>query len=770
MKKMKNEEELQWLSNAVDSELSDAFNYAASELYDQMGESWRRYFRQPYEVETAGDDSETHDKFSNWVSPMITTHVNDVRAFTTSQLFKNGKPIIKFRPKHPEDVKQAEDATEYVNYVFRNLLNGHKIVDELIFNAALLKICPVRVRMDKKITSEEMKFDYEGHSIDEFEEQLAMFFVANPELADMDADYIKEVGIKKPLEDGYIYACYKWTVEGMVEKHPTIDVINPGNFFVSRQAESLEEARMVAVMHSELLSDLATMYPEAPELNGFTSKKDKETFWEELLSGYYTWYNDEEWLSRWSYDSLGFQQQEDSIDTGDMGIGARRIFIVDSEVMVDPDDSGHYKLMHIVKAGNYVLHTQEISERSFMCTSFMPTAGRWLGLGIPDLVGQDAKEEAINTRAFTDATVQAAHTNLIVDPDQMQMDDVMNRGPDDILRRKENVMKPQIQAVEQLKFSGPDPSVLQAVQHFGNVGSTLTGVGVGFSGAKQDDISDMRLTDGTAQMISNKSELLLNYCSRNFFNFIGEVLNKLLNTAVKGNASPAIVSIADRWNELHPQNMEIRSDFIVMADIGSNDALEKQDKLNAMMSFLQAASGGGGQSPDGTPIPTIPVQLTPAAGYEVAKMFFDVNDLVGFEQIVVNPNIPDGQAQVMSFMDGIQQQLPQMVEQAIQGAMAQVEQTSENQLTLAKAAKLAAETEALMDVSDEKAFDTANKLDAEERREDTAAMEHASKQMEAETNRMKVEGDLEMRHRELVLQAKIADKATDAKATAVVSP
>ena len=97
--------------------------------------------------------------------------------------------------------------------------------------------------------------------------------------------------------------------------------------------------------------------------------------------------------------------------------------------------------------------------------------------------------------------------------------------------------------------------------------------------------------------------------------------------------------------------------------------------------------------------------------------------------------------------------------QAIQGAMAQVEQTSENQYKLAQTAKLVAETEALTDVSDEKAFETANKIDAEERREDTAAMEHASKQMDADTNRMKVEGDLEMRHRELILQAEIAAKA-----------
>ena len=122
------------LNKAVEAEMSDAYNYSSAELYTQMANAWQWYYRAPL-----GNEDE---RYSTWVSPMIMKHVNQARAFITDQYFRNSAPIVKFKPKSQEDVEEADLATEYVNYIFRNKLDGHKIVDDLVFNAALLKWNP----------------------------------------------------------------------------------------------------------------------------------------------------------------------------------------------------------------------------------------------------------------------------------------------------------------------------------------------------------------------------------------------------------------------------------------------------------------------------------------------------------------------------------------------------------------------------------------------------------------------------------------------------
>ena len=88
------------LHKAIEAEMSDSYNYSAAELYTQMATAWQWYYRQPIGNEEEG--------FSEWVSPMITTHVNQARAFVTGQYFRNSSPIIKFKPKSMGDVEDAE--------------------------------------------------------------------------------------------------------------------------------------------------------------------------------------------------------------------------------------------------------------------------------------------------------------------------------------------------------------------------------------------------------------------------------------------------------------------------------------------------------------------------------------------------------------------------------------------------------------------------------------------------------------------------------------
>ena len=390
------------IAHIVDETISDGYIYSGAERQTQQAEAWRRYFRSPYGNEEEG--------YSEYVSDILQTKVHQTRAFITEQYYRQASPILKFRPKDIHDVDEADLATEYINDLFKNKLDGNRVIDETIFNAALLKMCPVRVYMHKERHGGEIKFEFEGKP-EELTDKLAAFMVANED--DVQKEPYESDEYEK--EDGRLYACYKWMKEETVECYPKIEIISPENFFISRQAESLEKAKVVSKISNMFLGDIREMFPNAHLLNGF-GEKEADEFWGDLQSDYQTWYSETTWFAKWHYDSLQYFEQYDNQNDDSAGLGTKELFIVDAEIYLDLEDTGFKKLCHVVKAGNYLLHLEEISERSFLCGTLLPNGNRWIGLGLWDILQHELREDTTLTRAMTDAAAQAAHPNISFDP------------------------------------------------------------------------------------------------------------------------------------------------------------------------------------------------------------------------------------------------------------------------------------------------------------------------------------------------------------------
>ena len=247
----KEQERNTWIANTVDETISDGYIYSGAERQTQQAEAWRRYFRSEYGNEVEG--------YSSYVSDLLQTKVNQVRSFVTEQYYRNDSPVVRFMASGPLDKDDADNATEYVNYVFRHKLDGHAIIDQTVMNAALLKICPIRVYMKEKRSNEDIVFKWEGKK-EELAGVLAAFLVANDNYTHGEPYEV----VEEDLDNDTMYVCYKWKTDDVIERYPYVDVISPENFFISRQAESLESAKVVAVISNQRLSDLMEMYPDAP--------------------------------------------------------------------------------------------------------------------------------------------------------------------------------------------------------------------------------------------------------------------------------------------------------------------------------------------------------------------------------------------------------------------------------------------------------------------------------------------------------------------------
>lgn len=107
---------------------------------------------------------------------------------TLMEIFCGGDEVVKFDPVGPEDVKAAEQETDYVNYVFNQQNPGFLVLYSFIKDALLSKVGIVKVFWEEK--EEEERETY----YDITDDQLALL-VDDPEIE------IVEHTVKDPNSD-----------------------------------------------------------------------------------------------------------------------------------------------------------------------------------------------------------------------------------------------------------------------------------------------------------------------------------------------------------------------------------------------------------------------------------------------------------------------------------------------------------------------------------------------------------------------------------------
>ena len=129
----------QELLTKVNSEITDALGYG-DEISDQRETAQEYYYALPFGNEVEGRsqyvDSTVQDTIE-WIKPSL------------MRIFGSGDEFVKFAPHGPEDVAMADQATDYVNYVFSKDNPGWEIMYSWFHDALLFKNGIVKVWWDE---------------------------------------------------------------------------------------------------------------------------------------------------------------------------------------------------------------------------------------------------------------------------------------------------------------------------------------------------------------------------------------------------------------------------------------------------------------------------------------------------------------------------------------------------------------------------------------------------------------------------------------------
>ena len=550
---MTNDELASKLSNEIDSATGN-FN---TELSEQREQSMKYYLGEPFGNEIEGR------------SEIVTTDVRDTIEYimpSLMRIFTTHNNVAEFEPEGPEDVEMAQQATDYVNYVFNRQNNGFKVLYDVFKDALISKTGIVKHYWEEK--TEVSTENYTNLTEIEYQSILAN--------DDLEVIEHTENVVQKAVTDDFGNLISPKVVEHDVKVKKTKDngqvrvvSVPPEEFLVSRRSTSIEDANFVCHRVKKTVSDLI--------LEGYDPK-----IVEELPT--YTQNNaeyDEERLARFSFD-------DDSVPADEGEGPSRKVWLEECYIHLDYDGDGIAELRKITKGGNIILDNEEIDSVPFSTICPLPIPHKFHGMSIADTVQDIQLIKSTIMRNLLDNMYLTNNARYAVLAGQVELDDLLSSKPGGIVRMRAPG------AVTALPTPQIQPYAFQMVQYLDGIREERSGVSKMTQGLNPDVLTS-HVTSGAISAATESSmqriELIARIFAetgikdlfRNIYSLIQRYENRQKMAYLNGKFVPIDVS---RWKE--------KLNCTVNVGVGSGSQNSKMQTMSGIMNILQTVVQNGG--------------------------------------------------------------------------------------------------------------------------------------------------------------------------------
>jgi len=582
MAKMTNDELASKLSNEIESATGN-FN---TELSEQREQSMKYYLGEPFGNEIEGR------------SEIVTTDVRDTIEYimpSLMRIFTTHNNVAEFEPEGPEDVEMAQQATDYVNYVFNRQNNGFKVLYDVFKDALISKTGIVKHYWEEK--TEVSTENYTNLTEIEYQSILAN--------DDMEVIEHTETVVQKAVTDDFGNLISPKVVEHDVKVKKTKDngqvrvvSVPPEEFLVSRRSTSIEDANFVCHRVKKTVSDLI--------LEGYDPK-----IVEELPT--YTQNNaeyDEERLARFSFD-------DDSVPADEGEGPSRKVWLEECYIHLDYDGDGIAELRKITKGGNIILDNEEIDSVPFSTICPLPIPHKFHGMSIADTVQDIQLIKSTIMRNLLDNMYLTNNARYAVLAGQVELDDLLSSKPGGIVRMRAPG------AVTALPTPQIQPYAFQMVQYLDGIREERSGVSKMTQGLNPDVLTS-HVTSGAISAATESSmqriELIARIFAetgikdlfRNIYSLIQRYENRQKMAYLNGKFVPIDVS---KWKE--------KLNCTVNVGVGSGSQNSKMQTMSGIMTILQTVVQNGGMGSLVTPqnLYNAISEFITQSGYKNSDMF-----------------------------------------------------------------------------------------------------------------------------------------------------
>lgn len=574
------------LQSAIKKEVTTSSSYLGGEISAARRDAMERYLGEPYGNEIEGRSQVVSSDVQDTIESILPDFV---------EIFASGDRICQFDPTGEEDEEVAEQASDYVNFVWSKDNNGFEIAYDWIKDALLQKNGFVKTYWDDAETAKEETFEnVNSMTLAELDDDPEVEIVEQeekpvaPDQADLAPDgVLYDIKIRRTAKRG----------------RAKVEVIPPEELGMSRYARSIYEADCVWHKTEKSITQLVEMGFDRDELDEIPSD-DEQIFNQERLARY--------------AGEDDFPEDPESTDPA-----MRKIWLYEVYIRFDWNDDGLAEMRQVFCAGsNYkVLSNESVDDHPFDTITPIRMPHKSFGRSVADLVMDVQLIKTTIQRQLLDNMYFANNQRMLINED-VNLDDYLTNRPGGPVRVRGST--PTAQAATPIPAQPLGNHAFPMLEYFDTVREMRTGVTRYTQGLDANALND---TATGINLILGRAQARVMLIARVFAETgFKRVMARILKLLIEHQDKPRTIRLRKKWVEMDPKTWNSGMDVTIQVGIGQGTQQAKQAMLMNILGIQKSAielqRGVDGPLVTLDKIFNTLDQLCKASGFRNGDMFF----------------------------------------------------------------------------------------------------------------------------------------------------
>ena len=529
---------------AVKAAISDAVDYIDDNIAPQRELAEKYYRGEPFGNEEEGRSQVVMTEVRDTILAMMPSLL---RVFTASE-----KPV-EFSPRTADKVAQAEQATDYVSYVFMVDNPGFSILHSSFKDALKSKTGIYKWYTAPRTQVGEITYPAMSEAqMNLLAETSGVEIISASQSGEGDPDPM--TGMPTPLYQVNIR--HHETVMRQV-----VECVPPEEFLIARNARDIDNADYVGHRSLKTMSELIEMGYEREDIeeHGNTSS---------------TFQLNTEAQTRNPALNNFLGGVADSADPA-----MRRYEYTESYIRIDKDGDGIAELRRVCTIGEgcYVLHDEVVDEVKFAVICPDPEPHMVIGSSMADQVMDLQLIKSNVVRNTLDSLANSIHPRMEVVEGAVNMDDVLNNETGAVIRTTQPGM------IRELGGTFVGQQAMPVIAYLDDVRASRTGMSKASQGLDADVLQSTTKAAVTATM--SAAEQRLEMVARIFAETgIKRLFRGLLKEIIRNQDKPRTIRLRNQWVDVDPRAWDADMDVIVNVGLGTGSI---EQKLQVLMAVSQ---------------------------------------------------------------------------------------------------------------------------------------------------------------------------------------
>ena len=539
------------LQSIITQELTDAVSYVDSDLSPTRARGTEYYRGDLFGNEVEGNSKVVAMEVRDTVSAMLPSLM---------RVFFSSENVVEFIPNGPEDLKMAQQATDYCNHIFKNDNSGF-LTAYAIFKDSLVRKCGIakfywtdeeKVHIDEYTGLDEQTLEMVMQETDAQVKVVSSYPDPNIDMMQtildpatgqpMPAPMIHDVQVKRITKDGRI----------------TVMAVPPEELLLDRRARSFDDATIIAHRQMATVADLLAMGYDQDEIDENISSSDLDS--------------NDEYLAR----------QPLSTTFGDTVANPmmQRVLYIEAYSRVDYDGDGLPELRKVCCMGSGYkvvrnLPASYIPFADFPCDP-EPHTSPLEAMSIFDITHdlQEIKSEIL--RNTLDSLAQSIHPRTAIVEGQVNVEDILNNETGAIIRMRAPGM------VQPLTTPFVGQAAFPMMEYMDQIREDRTGMSKAAMGLNADALQSS--TKAAVNATINASQSRLELTARILAEGMKKLFKGILFLVVTHQDKARMVRMRNEFVMIDPKHWETSMDVSINIGLGNGDTNEKLQALMMIMS------------------------------------------------------------------------------------------------------------------------------------------------------------------------------------------